>query len=394
MKKRSRTAGKKRNPLINLGEARAVMEAAVALANDSAAHEHPEFVEWRSRICAFSEVVADVGYKQSIALLGAALIAKATNTAVDVMILQVGDGGAGAYSARGVAENVLYPASLMHKFDIGSTSRNPLNAATFLGRPRIDTDFSLKGAKGKDLGKQVYDVLSEVSQIKDRESGIRALAAYVHVRRSCVSTYSAASGEPGLTSVDQLSAAITAFVEEKSEGGGRAQAVVGGLFDVRYGPERVRVGKTNEPDRRAPGDVVVGHPILTVDVPLKAVEVRDKAVTPVDVLAIIQKLRRAGVSKGAIIAVAKGQPVLTAEAYAAEMRAAGVQLEIFGGWPRLVAEVIFWSDQPEGAAIREAVRHIRDRAVQIGLSAGAIVAWDAATLIPASPGAGSESRPG
>ena len=254
--------------------------------------------------------------------------------------------------------------------------RNPLNAATFLGRPRIDADFRLKGPKGKDLGKLVYEVLSEVSQIKDRERGIRALAAYVQVRRGCVSSYSAASGEPGLTSVDQLAAAITAFVEEKSEGGGRAQAVVGGLFDVRYGSQRVRVGKTNEPDRRAPGDVVVGHPILTVDAPLMAVEVRDKAVTPFDVLAILQKLRRAGVSKGAIVAVAKGQPVLTAAAYAAEVRAAGVQLEIFAGWSRLVAEVIFWSDQPQGAAIREAVRHIRDRAVQMGLSAGAIVAWD------------------
>lgn len=394
MKKQSRQAGKKRRPLIDLGEARVVMEAAVALANDSAAHAHPEFIEWRARIHAFSEVIKDVGYKQSIALLGAALIAKATNTAVDVLILQVADGGLGAYSARRVAENVLYPASLTHNFDIGSTSRNPLNAATFLGRRRIDADFRLKGPKGKDLGKLVYEVLSEVSQIKERERGIRALAAYVHVRRSCVSTYTAASGEPGLTSVDQLSAAIAAFVEEKSEGGGRAQAVVGGLFDVRYGSQRVRVGKTNEPDRRAPGDVVVGHPILTVDAPLMAVEVRDKAVTPFDVLAILQKLRRAGVSKGAIVAVAKGQPVLTAATYAAEMRAAGVQLEIFAGWSRLVAEVIFWSDQPQGAAIREAVRHIRDRAVQMGLSAGAIVAWDAATLNPASPGSDSESRPG
>lgn len=394
MKKRSRNAANKRNPLIDLGEARTVMEMAVALENDSAAHAHPEFVEWRERIRAFSDVVEDVGYKQSIALLGAALIAKATHTAVDVLILQVADGGAGAYSARGVAENVLYPASLIHKFDIGSTSRNPLNAATFLGRPRIDTEFSLKGTKGKDLGRQVYEVLSKVSQIKDRHSGIRALAAYVHVRRSWVSTYSAASGEPGLTSVDQLSAAITAFVEERSEGGGRAQAVVGGLFDVRYTPERVRVGKTNEPDRKAPGDVVIRHPLLTVDVPLKAVEVRDKVVTHVDGLAIIEKLRRAGVSKGAIVAVAKDQPVLTAAAYAAERRAAGVQLELFIGWSRLVADVIFWSDHPEGAAIHEVVRHIRNRAVQMGLSAGAIVAWDAATLIPASTGTGSGSSPG
>jgi hypothetical protein len=394
MQKRSGKVSKKRYSLINLGEALAVMEAAVALANDSAAHEHSEFVEWRERVQAFSKVVEEVGYKQSIALLGAALIAKATNTAVEVMILQVGDGGAGAYSARGVAENVLYPASLIHKFDIGSTSRNPLNAATFLGRPRIDAAFTLKGAKGKDLGKQVYDLLSEVSQIEDRESGIRALAAYVQVRRSCVSTYSAASGEPGLTSVDQLSAAIAAFVEQKSEGGGRAQAVVGGLFDVRYGPERVRVGKTNEPDRKVPGDVVIRHPALTVDATLKAIEVRDKVVTQVDVLAIIQKLRRAGVSKGAIVAVAKGQPVLTAAAHALEMRDAGVRLEIFGAWSRLVAEVIFWSDQPEGAAIREAVRHIRERAAQIGLSAGAIAAWDAATLISASSGAGSENSQG
>src|SRR5687768_5698901 len=163
MATRRRNTGKKNTPLIDTDEAKKVMEQAVALANDPAAHGHPDFAAWSSRIDAFSEEVKKVGYKQSIALLGATLIAKTTNTQVDVLILKCRAKAPGAYNVRRPADDVLFPASLVHKFDIGSTSRNPLNGASFLSKDRLDHNFTLRGTKGKDLGKQVYDILSQVS---------------------------------------------------------------------------------------------------------------------------------------------------------------------------------------------------------------------------------------
>ena len=50
---------------------------------------------------------------------------------------------------------------------------------------------------------------------------------------------------------------IQALVEDASENGRRAQAVVAGLMDAFAGAERVESGRVNDPSRRHPGDVCV-----------------------------------------------------------------------------------------------------------------------------------------
>jgi hypothetical protein len=380
---------------IDLDTARNVMSAAIALADDPTQPRDPTFLEWDKRIQDFSNLVKEVKYTTSIALVGAALIAKGTNRDIDALSLRASDTVPGAYNVRQPAENVLYPASLLHGFDIGSTSRNPLNGQTFNKLKRIDLQLKIRG-KGQRLVKPLVELLHKVNLLADRPAAVQALAAYVRVRRTFKSHYKPTTGSAALSTVEQLVSAISTFVSQNSEGGGRAQSVVGGLFDALYGRDRVRVGKRNEPDRKLAGDVLlfgesyqalprtlgkdeVREPSGALQPTLSAIEVRDKLVRLVDVLSIVEKLHRVAVRKGAIVAVAAGQELIPPLEFESQAALAGVSLRIFYHWLPLTSEIIFWSLKPEAQAISLAIECIRARIIDMGLSPETVLAWDAVT---------------
>lgn len=363
--------------------ARQLMADAVMIAGSTEAEQHPDYVSWKSKIADFSKLVDSVGYRASIALLGSALIAKATNHQINPFSLRANAEVPGAYNVRGPAEDVLYPASLDHAFDIGSNSRNPLNGQTFNKLKIIDLTLRLRG-RGKELVKPLLSLLHEVSLLKSREDAVRALAAYVAVRRSYRRVYAPPSGANRLRNSSELANVIATWIGQDSEGGGRAQAAVGGLFDAIYGESRVRVGKLNEPDRKVAGDVCLVNPDSSLE---KAIEVRDKIVSRTDTLSIIQKLARSGISKGAIMALFSSQPTIDAADYEGEATRAGIHLEIFYQWPSVIRPAIFWSEKSEDDIIAAAVNRIRARAIDLTLTTTAIAQWDSMTLNTPTPSA-------
>jgi hypothetical protein len=363
---------------VDLEVAQRVMDDAVVMEKDASLRGNPEFQVWEQRIEGFSKLVAQVNYTASIALVGGALIAKATNSRINPMSLQASDTTPGAYSVRRPAEMVLYPASLIHKFDIGSSSKNPLNGQTFNKLKRIDLTLKIKG-KGQQLVKPLVELLHEVSLLASREDGVRALAAYIHVRRGYLPNYKKPPAPVGLDSAEALIEAIADFVSQDSEGGGRAQAVVGGLLDAVYGPYRIRVGKPNEPDRKVAGDVIVRESMDENSGTINAFEVRDKPVSEVDLLSIVQKLQRASVVKGAVVAVAANQKHIERVRFDEAARSAGLRIELYDGWTRLVLEALFWSDKTEAKSVRMACNQIRARIIEIGLSSKGLDHWDRLT---------------
>ena len=156
---------------IEIAVAQRVMDDAVEFEKDESQRSHPGFQAWEKRLEAFSKLVVQVGYTTSIALVGSALIAKSTNTRINPMCLQASDTTPGAYSARRPAESILYPASRREKFDIGSTSKNPLNGQTFNKLRRIDLTLKIKG-DGQKLVSPLVELLHEVSLLANRDEGV------------------------------------------------------------------------------------------------------------------------------------------------------------------------------------------------------------------------------
>lgn len=366
---------------VDLQIAQQLMVDAIAFADDPAQNADPDFKLWKERIQGYSDLVKEAGYTTTVALLGGALIAKGSNPHVDVMSIKARNRHPGAYNARGPVENVLYPASRLHGFDIGSTSKNPLNGETF--RHDSATELEIKG-RGRDLVKPLIDLLHEVSLLPGRDKALRALAAYVHVRRSFVPAYD--SPPPGETvgTAGELSAAISDFVSENSEGGGRAQVATGGLFDAVYGYERVRLGKTNEPDRNIAGDVLVWE-AQSSDKAMLAVEVRDKAVTLVDLLSVVSKLQRTHVAKGIVVAVAGGQRPMSPEVYEQHAAERSIRLRVFLSWTDLISDMLLWADGPEANIVPLAVSRIRERIMQMQMPQETVAAWDNLTVKPRAP---------
>ena len=375
---------------IDLAVAQRVMDDAVVVEKDNSLRSDPGFQAWEKRLEDFSKLVVQVGYTASIALVGSALIAKITNPRINPMSLQASDTTPGAYSARRPAESILYPTSQTERFDIGSTSKNPLNGQTFNKLRRIDLTLKIKG-KGQLLVNPLVELLHEVSLLANREEGVRALAAYIHVRRRYLPIYNKQPAPIGLSSGASLIGAIVDLVTLDSEGGGRAQAVVGGLLDAVYGPDRVRAGKPNEPDRKVAGDVIVRETADETSPVINAFEVRDKPVSEVDLLSIVQKLQRANVAKGAVVAIAPNQKYIERSRFEDAVRTAELRVDVFEGWTRFVSEALFWSDKTEAVTVGMACDRIRARIIEMGLSSEGLDHWDRLTT---ERDAAKDSAPG
>lgn len=267
-----------------------------------------------------------------IAVLGNALLAKASNPRIDAYSLKAGDESGGAYHARRSAERVLVPASQEHRFSLGATGPQPLNNQPFFRSYRITREMRVR-SHAKPVLDDLLKLLHEIQQYRCEEA-TRALAAFVDVPREYVPKYPARQGTLAISSGHQLATAIQNLVTEKSEGGGRAQAAAGGLLDTLFASERVRVGKRNEPDREAPGDICIraelkeGYGYQVQDHEhatdfTRAFEVRDKNVPPHAVLAFVEKVAQAGIGRAALIAVAPNQEPLDVSRLSQRVRESG-----------------------------------------------------------------------
>ena len=114
---------------INKRRAREQLERSLKLARSSA--ELPS--AWSER----TQKVAQFEDKTCLVVLGTALLATATDDTVDALTLKSRAGNK-AYSARGLAHEVLVPASIDHGFDLRTTGREPLNNQPFFYSDRVD----------------------------------------------------------------------------------------------------------------------------------------------------------------------------------------------------------------------------------------------------------------
>jgi hypothetical protein len=361
---------------VQLEAAWAVIADAIKASNAATKKADKDFLQWLKRVREFSELCAKKNLKSYIAVLGNAMLAKASNRRVDVFSLKAGDQSPGAYDARRPAENVLVPASQTHRFSLGATGPQPLNNQPFFRSYRIDTSMKVK-ANAKPVLSELIKLLHEVS-LCNRADAVLALAAFIVVRREYVPTYAAITGSLAVGTAGELASVLRSFVGERSDGGARAQASTGGLFDAWFSAERVRVGKKNEPDRKVPGDVAIQ------DKPsgkyTRVFEVRDKVVPLHAALAFIAKVAGSGIARAGIVAVATDQKSLDHAELDIRAREAGIDLQLFTGWIDLVRAVVFAAETRELATVESAVARIRVRLIELEVPTTTVSRWDELTL--------------
>jgi hypothetical protein len=350
---------------INLERARKVLEDEVNEARALEPHGH-----WVERVRALSKA-CERGNKTIIAMLGTALLAKATHLEVDPYSLK-SSAGERCYSARALCQHVLAAEAPRLGIDLGVSGREPLNNQPFFGKERVSPGMNVHN-NAKEAFAILLDALDALDKVATEREAREALRAFLQVRERKRAVIQVSSGEGDTLGEVDLVSLIKRFVGLDSEGGKRAQAVAAGLLDAMVGPERVKVGRINDPGRSFPGDVGVleeaGRKALE-----RAFEVKDKAITLNDIQNLVEKARKTGLSKVAMVAVAADQPALDVPQVTRWAETRGVRLGVYSGWDRLVAETLFWSSLP-ALPVGPAYRAILSRLSELEISGEGISVW-------------------
>jgi hypothetical protein len=278
-------------------QARRRLEEAVDLAQEPGVELPDEWIE-RTR---------EVGRSPSrtfVAMLGTALLARATDDRIDPLALKE-TSGERAYSARSVGHQVLVPAAVEFQFHLGATGREPLNNQPFFRYNRVDEMERVIG-RARPALEHLIETLRRIDQMS-KEQALWALAAFLRVRMEVVAQAQQLTLERVGSDVDTLIDASTRFLAEDPEAGRRGQAFVAAVFDLVF--TEVRMGRIHDPSRKLPGDVqgLQGGRVIL------AAEVRQKPVAETEVMRFAARLETARIRRGMVAALAAGQPSLPVE---------------------------------------------------------------------------------
>jgi len=311
--------------------------------------------------------------KTMIAMLGTAILAKATETKVDVFSLQVGeDKSSNTYSARALCKEVLAANANRLGIDLGVTGREPLNNQPFFGKSRISSEMKVRTDAQAALGILV-EALTKLDRVTTQKEARNILRAFLQVRRRKVEVITVAENDGDFLSEEDLLDRILDFVNEDSEGGKRAQAVAAGLLDTMYGDNRIVAKRINDPSRNMPGDIGILE--LGNDKTIERVfEVKDKPITIKDLELLIDSVRRTSTSKVAMLAVSYAQESIDTEISIRWAEARQIRLRVFIGWKDLLHETLFWSSE-HNIAIGCAVRQITKRIIYYEVSKEGFQKW-------------------
>lgn len=153
------------------------------------------------------------------------------------------------------------------------------------------------------------------------------------------------------------------------------------VLDAAFGSDRIRLGKTNEPDRTVPGDVAL-RSVGAVDSFDRVFEVRDKGVEAHTVQAVAVKATTFGIRKMTVLAVNQAQATLDLAKCRDAARDIGVDLAIFIGWAAFINSIFMWSSIRESTLINTTITQVRQRLKELGRSMATVSAWDAQTAKP------------
>ncbi len=351
-------------------------DCAAAVFRDEASEiaSGPVDQEWLEKVEKLSLLCEKGGSRTHIAFLGTVMLAKAVDHRADLFAIKPehAPDNPNAFSARILAENVLVPLAAEFGVSLGVTGRQPLNNQPYFRMTRLDDGTPVRRGSRTAFDYMV-GLVRELQDMPDEAPARAALRAFIAVRRRYQLRYTHHADEVEIT-VDRLTAVIRQVVQENSEGGRRAQAVVAGLMDVFAGTDRVDSGRVNDPSRKYPGDVCVRSAADPAIIE-KAIEVRDKPVSVSDVHIFAKKCIDMAVQEVALVMVSDRQKPLDAAALTQWANGFGIGLTLFHGWDDFVDQALFWSEMPKPAAASLAVGFIHQRFITVEASPAGVSLW-------------------
>jgi hypothetical protein len=340
---------------INKKWARGQLEQSIKLARSCA--ELPAV--WSER----TQRVAQFEDKTCLVVLGTALLATATDDTVDALTLKARAGNK-AFSARGLAHEVLVPASIDHGFDLRTTGREPLNNQPFFYSDRVD---DMPRVKHPDEIRYLVECLEAVHYLREDEA-VEALAAFL--RQRIAAKEQEMPVDLGHTSADlmRIRDACDHFLESSAESGKRAQALVAAAFDLVF--DDVRTAKVFDPSRKLPGDVQAFHKLE----PVVAVEVRAKPVTFSDAVHFIRSASSAGFPHAMVAGFASVDTdvqCLSREAW----EETGVFVTVYTQYSDILLDSLAWSRRPLHQLLAEFPRNVVARLTQLEVKGSSMALW-------------------
>jgi hypothetical protein len=332
---------------------------------DLARSDTPLPPEWLER----ARKVGQSPSKTFIAMLGTALLAKATDARVDPFALKTRKHRS-AYSARSLCKDVLVPCAVEAGVHLGTTGREPLNNQPFFRHERVGPDMTVRPSVRPHLD-YLCDSLATMKSL-DEKQAIRALAAFLRVRieegphRAVPLAIERAIGVP------DLAQSISRFISSDPENGKRGQALVAACLDLIF--EDVKTTRVYDPSRHWPGDVVA----MTDDTITLAVEVKQRPASDTELLQFAERCAQMNVHRAIAATLDPGQgPLYVDELRQEAWRRHGVHLSILEDASDLVHAALTWTSKPLSEALAELPQLMATRLEEVEVSDEGLAAWAA-----------------
>jgi len=321
--------------------------------------------EWVER----TQKVGQSPSKTFIAMLGTALLAKATDSRVDPFALKTRNHRS-AYSARSLCKDVLVPCAVEAGIHLGTTGREPLNNQPFFRHERVGPDMTVRPSTRPHLD-YLCDSLAAMKNLDERNA-VEALGAFLRVRIDAGTHQAAPLVIARALGVPQLADATTGFITSDPENGKRGQALVAACLDLIF--EDVRTTRVYDPSRHWPGDVVA----FADEVIILAVEVKQRPANNTEILQFAERCAQMGVYRGIAALLDPSQtPLDSDEVRQDAWRRHRVHLSILEGATDLLHAALTWTTRSLDVALDELPQLMAERLQELEVSAEGIAAWAA-----------------
>jgi SacI restriction endonuclease len=285
-----------------------------------------------------------------VALLGVAMLARATNSEVDPLTLHASQAvptpGFKAYQPRGIGEQVLVPLSREYRVDLGRSGPQPFNNQPIYGSKRIEDMLDRVSITTRPHVEYLIGTLNRVRDLPEDEL-IPALAAFIRQRQKVGATRESQTrleyAKVSTTFAEVLEKSV-GFVHENSERGRRGQALVAAALELVY--PRIECGVINDPSRHWPGDVHAFTDDNEDSPPLLAVEVRQKTVSDADLDIFARRVRDKGLVKAMVTALSATQPRIPESITQILLERYGVLVVVYDTPEDFLRAAATWSGRP------------------------------------------------
>ncbi len=334
-------------------------------AHDDSARPFSE--KWVQKISDLSVECVRSKIQTHIAFLATAILARAVDDKLDLRAVKPthAKGNQNAYSARSLCHSIIVPVANELDIHLGVSGREPLNNQPYFRMRYLgdETPVHSSSERGFALTQAMVDDLQGV----DSKEAFEALRAFIHVRKAYLPSYALLTSSRVLFA--DVAHALRELIQDQSENGKRAQAVIAAIYDAAYGPDNVISGKINDPSRNLPGDVQVrgvdGNCVV-------AVEVRDKQVHLSDVTIFGRRCARQNIPQAIVAGISAAQPTDQDALIDPRFIKIGLDVQVVHTIDDILKPAWRWSRKTKSNFVDDLLLNLEKRLVDVEASEGSI----------------------